>query len=298
VGSTIKPFVYTFAIDHLGYTPCTPVPNLPVAIETPTGEAWQPKEASSRSEEELYDGTIHPLSWGLEQSRNNYTAWIMKQGKQPQAVADFIHRMGIHSFIDPVYALALGTPDVSLFEMVGAYSTFVNRGVFTEPIFVSRIEDRYGNLLATFTPATSDAISEQTAYTMVGMLQNVVAHGTATRLRRAVTNGGHGLTAPMGGKTGTSQESSDAWFMGITPKLVAGAWVGGEYPSVHLRSAAEGATLALPIYGEFMRRVYADPSLGISQDDQFYVPQGAVAYRCDPQAYDSNPQQVNDEFFN
>ncbi len=296
VGSTIKPFVYTFAIDHLGYTPCTPVPNLPVAIETPTGEAWQPKEASSKHESELYTGEMHPLRWGLQNSRNNYTAWIMKQGKQPQAVADFIHRMGIHSYIDPVYALALGTPDVSLFEMVGAYSTFVNRGVFTEPIFVTRIEDRYGNLIATFTPVSSDAISEQTAYTMLGMLQSVVRGGTGGRLVRTY-GGGYGFTGQIGGKTGTSQESRDAWFMGVTPNLVGGAWVGGEDPSVHLRSSAEGATLALPIFGEFMKRVYADPSLGVTQEDTFYVPQGAIDYNCDDEAASSSGTQVRDEFF-
>ena len=296
VGSTIKPFVYTFAIDHLGYTPCTPVPNEPVTIETPTGDPWSPKEASSKDESELYTRELKPLSWGLENSRNNYTAWIMKQGKQPQAVADFIHRMGIHSYIDPVYSLALGTMDVSLFEMVGAYSTFVNRGVFTEPIFVTRIEDRYGNLIASFTPVSSDAISEQTAYTMLGMLQNVVNKGTGGRLKR--TYNGYGFTGQIGGKTGTSQESRDAWFIGVTPKLVGGAWVGGEDQSVHLRSAAEGATLALPIFGEFMKRVYADPSLGVTQDDKFYVPQGAIDYNCDEELDASSaPQTTTDEFF-
>ena len=296
VGSTIKPFVYTFAIDHLGYTPCTPVPNEPVTIETPTGDPWSPKEASSKDESELYTRELKPLSWGLENSRNNYTAWIMKQGKQPQAVADFIHRMGIHSYIDPVYSLALGTMDVSLFEMVGAYSTFVNRGVFTEPIFVTRTEERYGNLITTFTTVSSDAISEQTAYTMLGMLQNVVNKGTGGRLKR--TYNGYGFTGQIGGKTGTSQESRDAWFIGVTPKLVGGAWVGGEDQSVHLRSAAEGATLALPIFGEFMKRVYADPSLGVTQDDKFYVPQGAIDYNCDEELDASSaPQTTTDEFF-
>lgn len=298
VGSTIKPFVYTFAIDHLGYTPCSPVPNVPVQIATPTGVAWQPKEASSRDASELYTGEMHPLQWGLAMSRNNYSAWIMQQGKQPQAVADFIHRMGIMSWIDPVYALALGTPEVSLFEMVGAYGTFVNRGVFTEPIFVTRIEDRYGNVIATFAPFATDAISEQTAYTMLGMLQNVVRAGTARRLIRSESAGGYAFTGQIGGKTGTSQENRDAWFMGVTPKLVAGAWVGAEDQSVHLRSAAEGSVLALPIYGEFMKRVYADPALDIKQTDQFPIPPGAVTYNCqevDAQATD--PTQVRDEFF-
>ena len=269
VGSTIKPFIYTFAIANLGYDPCTLVPNLPVTIETDNGTIWQPKEAG-RVE---YTGEMHPLRWGLANSRNNYSAWIMKQARQPQAVAEYIHRMGIQSYIDPVYSLCLGTPDVSLFEMVGAYGTFANRGVFTDPIFVTRIEDRNGNVLATFAPALHDAISEQTAYTMLGMMKNVVTSGTAGRLRWM-----YKFTADMAGKTGTSQKNSDAWFMGVTPKIVAGAWVGGEDRSVHLNSAADGARVALPIFAGFMRKVYDDPSLGVSESDQFPIPVGAVVY--------------------
>ena len=291
VGSTIKPFIYTFAIDHLGYTPCTMVPNLPTTIETDTGEPWQPKEAGKVE----YDGRPRPLKWGLANSRNNYSAWIMKQAKQPAAVADFIHKMGIMSYIDPVYALCLGTPDVSLFEMVGAYATFVNRGVYTEPIFVTRIEDRHGNLISSFSATSSDAISEQTAYTMLGMLKNVINAGTAGRLRWQF-----GFTGDMGGKTGTSQENRDAWFMGVTPKLVAGVWVGGEDQSVHLWSRGEGSALALPIYGEFLKRVYADPRLGIRQTDLFQAPVGAVSYDCDPEEEVIEEPSITpeeDEFF-
>lgn len=290
VGSTIKPFIYTFAIDHLGYTPCTLVPNLPTTIETDTGEAWQPKEASSNPD--IYTGELKPLKWGLANSRNNYSAWIMKQAKQPAAVADFIHKMGIMSYIYPVYALCLGTPDFSLFEMIGAYGTYANRGVFTEPIFVTRIEDKYGNLITSFQPKTSDAISEQTAYTMLGMLKNVINAGTAGRLR-----GTYGFTGDMGGKTGTSQNNSDAWFIGVTPKLVAGAWVGGEDPSVGLWRRGEGSALALPIFGEFMKKVYADPRLGITQDDKFPVPVGAVTYDCDPEQAPEDINPDDDGFF-
>jgi penicillin-binding protein 1A len=272
VGSTIKPFVYTFAMDQLGFTPCTTVENWPVTIETYNSEAWSPKEAGNV----VYDGVPHELRWGLANSRNNYSAWIMKQARQPQAVADFIHKMGIRSWIDPVPALCLGTSDFSLYEMVGAYGTFANRGVFTEPIFVTRIEDRQGNMLATFTPQTSDAISEQTAYTMLDMLKNVVNGGTAGRLR-----GMYRFTGEMGGKTGTTNENSDAWFMGVTPKLVAGGWVGAEDRSVHLYNDADGARQALPIFAGFMTRVYANPSLGITQADQFPLPVGTVVYNCD-----------------
>jgi penicillin-binding protein 1A len=293
VGSTIKPFIYTFAIDHLGYTPCTMVPNLPTTIETDTGEPWQPKEAGGNPD--IYDGQMKPLKWGLANSRNNYSAWIMKQAKQPAAVADFIHRMGIMSYIYPVYALCLGTPDFSLYEMVGAYTTFVNRGVFIDPTFVVRIEDRLGNVISSFAPTSSDAISEQTAYTMLGMLQNVVNAGTAGKL-----HGQYAFTAQMGGKTGTSQENRDAWFIGVTPKIVAGAWVGGEDQSVHLWSRGEGSALALPIFGEFMKRVYADPRLGIKQTDTFYVPAGAETYDCsnrDEWQSAEEQQPTEDEFF-
>lgn len=292
VGSTIKPFIYTFAIDHLGLSPCTPVPNLPVTIETETGVPWQPKEASGRTD--IYDGKDKPLRWGLANSRNNFSAWIMKQSKQPIAVADFIHRMGVTSYIDPVYALCLGTPDVSLYEMVGAYSVYANKGVHTEPIFVTRIEDRHGNLLAAFTPATSDAISEQTAYTMLDMMKSVITAGTAGRLRWQ-----YNFTGDMAGKTGTSQENRDAWFIGVTPQIVAGAWVGGEDQSVHLWSGGEGGVRALPIFGEFMKKVYANPLLGVSQEDKFQAPSGGLPnYSCTPVAGAGMDSQGGlDEFF-
>lgn len=289
VGSTIKPFIYTFAIAHLGYDPCTLVPNLPVTIETDNGTIWQPKEAG-RVE---YTGELKPLWWGLANSRNNYSAWIMKQARQPQAVADYIHKMGIKSYIDPVYSLCLGTPDFSLFELVGAYGTFANRGVFTDPIFVTRIEDRNGNVLATFAPALQDAISEQTAFTMLGMMKNVVTSGTAGRLRWM-----YGFKADMAGKTGTSQKNSDAWFMGVTPKIVAGAWVGGEDRSVHLNGAGDGARVALPIFAGFMKKIYGDPSLGVSESDLFPVPVGAVVYQCNEEKGTATAvPREEDEFF-
>ncbi len=273
VGSTIKPFVYTFAIEQLDLTPCTQVPNLPVTIET-DNEPWSPREASKV----VYDGEWKPLRWGLANSRNNYSAWIMKQARQPQAVADFIHKFGIRSYIDPVYALCLGTSDFSLFELVGAYGTFANRGVHVDPIFVTRIEDRHGNVLANFTSPSQDAISEQSAYTMLGMLKRVVNAGTAGRIRAL------GLKADMGGKTGTSQKNSDAWFVGVTPKLVAGAGVGGEDRSIHLSSGGEGSRIALPIFANFMKKVYGDSKLGITEKDQFPIPVNAVSYDCDESA--------------
>ena len=291
IGSTIKPFVYTFAIDHLGLTPCTMVPNLPVTIETANGTAWSPKEAGKVE----YDGVMHPLSWGLARSRNNYSAWIMKQAKQPAAVADFIHNMGIRSYIDPVPALALGSSESNVFELVSAFSTFANEGVHNDAIFVTRIEDRQGNVIANFIPQSQDAVSERTAYTMLTMLQGVVTSGTAGRLNRDYGFSG----VEIGGKTGTSNKNRDAWFMCVLPKLVAGCWVGGEDQAVRLVSRGEGSVIALPIVGEFLNRIYADPSTGISKQDLFTRPAVMPVYDCDEteKTDDSAARYEEDEFF-
>lgn len=293
IGSTIKPFVYTFAIDHLGLTPCTMVPNLPVTIETSSGAAWSPKEAGKV----VYDGVMHPLKWGLARSRNNYSAWIMKQAKQPAAVADFIHNMGIKSYIDPVPALCLGSSESNVYELVSAFSTFANEGVHTDPIFVTRIEDRQGNMLATFVPQSQDAVGERTAYTMLTMLENVVNAGTAGKLRWQ-----YGLTnMEIGGKTGTSNKNRDAWFMCIAPKLVAGAWVGGEDQSVRFLWGGEGSIMALPIVGEFMTRVYDNGSLGVTREDKFTRPSMVVTYNCneeiDPTDRPTEPGIAEDDDF-
>ena len=291
IGSTIKPFVYTFAIDHLGLTPCTMVPNLPTTIETANGTAWSPKEAGNVE----YDGVLHPLSWGLARSRNNYSAWIMKQAKQPAAVADFIHNMGIRSYIDPVPALALGSSESNVFELVSAFSTFANQGVHTDAIFVTRIEDRQGNLIASFIPQSQDAISERTAYTMLTMLQGVVNAGTAGRLKWQF-----GFNdVEIGGKTGTSNQNRDAWFMCVAPKLVAGAWVGGEDQSVHFVRGGEGSVMALPIVGDFMKRVYDDGRFGIGRGDQFLRPAMMPRYDCDEEVDPGKPDTSDeDDFFN
>ena len=293
IGSTIKPFVYTFAIDHLGLTPCTMVPNLPVTIETSNGQAWSPKEAGKVE----YDGVLHPLMWGLAMSRNNYSAWLMKQAKQPEAVADFIHNMGIRSFIDPVPALCVGSSESNVYEMVSAFSTFANGGVHNDPIFVTRIEDRHGNLIASFIPQSQDAINERTAYTMLQMLKRVVDAGTAGSLRWRFDL--HDVE--LAGKTGTSNENRDAWFMCVAPRIVAGAWVGGEDQQVHLRSRGEGSVLALPIVGDFLKRVYDDGSLGVSRLDQFVRPTMMPDYDCpmsvEPDGTTGADEQRDDEFF-
>lgn len=279
-GSTFKPFVYTFALDQLGLNPCSPVPNLPVTID-----GWSPKEAG-RVEQA---GEIRPLWWGLAMSRNNYSAWIMQQAGQPAAVADFIHRLGIKSYIDPTPALCLGTADVSLMEMVGTYTDYVNMGVHIEPIFVTRIEDKHGNILATFSTQSYDAISQQSAFDMLQLLQNVANRGTANRLRTV-----YKFTGEMGGKTGTTNNNSDAWFIGVTPKIVAGVWVGGEDRSVHPSSRGEGGVMALPAFGIFLQKIYNDPSLGISESDSFVKPVGVTTNDC-PGLLDEAGASVNED---
>ena len=219
----------------------------------------------------------------------------MKQAKQPEAVADFLHNMGIRSYIYPAYALCLGSFDSNVFELVSAYSTFVNEGVYTEPIFVTRIEDRQGNLISTFIPKSQDAISKTTAYTMLTMLQRVITAGTGGRLgwQFGMQN------MDIGGKTGTSNENRDAWFMCVTPTLVAGAWVGGEDQSVHRTAGGEGSVMALPIVGEFLKSAYADPRLGMSRNAKFIRPDGWEPYDC-PSAVEPSAaatQQSEDEFF-
>ena len=279
VGSTAKPFIYTFAIDHLGLSPCTPVPNVPVSIETPAG-IWSPKEAS----EVEYTG-VNPLYWGLANSRNNYSAWIMKQAKRPEAVAEFIHDIGIKSYIDPVVALCIGSYDSNTFEMASAYSTFANQGVHIDPIFVTRIEDSQGNVLATFTPKTDDVLSKRVAYTMITMMQRVVTMGTA---RRMLYEFGFN-DVEIAAKTGTTNDNVDAWFMCAVPNLVIGVWVGGEENGIHFTKNADGSRIALPIAGKFLTKVFNDGSLGVERDDRFVRSDEVPDYTCD------RAESINDD---
>jgi penicillin-binding protein 1A len=203
--------------------------------------------------------------------------------------------MGIRSFIDPVPAMCVGTSESNVYEMVSAFSTFANEGVHTDPIFVTRIEDRQGNLIASFIPQSQDAISDDTAYTMLTMLQKVVTNGTASRLRYAYGMEG----VELGGKTGTSQKNRDAWFMCVAPKLTMGAWVGGEDQSVHLSSRGEGGVVALPIVGDFLQRVHNDGTLGISRSDMFVRPTNPYRLDCSTEEIQAEfgDEESEDEFF-
>ena len=285
VGSTAKPFIYTFAIDHLGLTPCTPVPNLPVSIETPSG-IWSPKEAGNVE----YTGE-YPLYWGLANSRNNYSAWIMKHAKRLEAVADFIHEIGVKSYIDPVVSLCIGSYDSNPYEMASAYCTFANEGVRVDPIFVTLIEDSQGNVLATFTPKTNDVLSKRVAYTMVTMMQRVVTEGTA---RRMIYEFGFD-DVEMAAKTGTTNDHVDAWFMCAIPNLVMSVWVGGEEPGVHFTRSADGSRMALPIAGKFLTKVFNDGSLGVHRSDRFERSTELPNYNCQKES-SSSSSEFEDEF--
>ena len=262
VGSTFKPFVYTLAMQEQ-WSPCYQVPNIPVTFDLPEGGTWSPKNSDAK-----YGGMM-TLKKGLALSVNSITAYVMKQFG-PQAVVDLARKLGIESPLEAVPSLCLGTADISVYEMVGANSTFANQGVWVEPTFITRIEDKNGNVLEEFMPRRVEAISKETAYLTLNLMKGVVDHGTGLRLRFR-----YGLTAPIAGKTGTTQNNSDGWFMGITPDLVSGVWVGCEDRSAHFRSTdlGQGASMALPIWGLYMKKVYADKSLKISQDD-FEKPEG------------------------
>jgi penicillin-binding protein 1A len=262
VGSTFKPFLYSLAIQE-GYSPCYQVPNVPVVFDKykwRLEKDWSPKNSGG---EEL-EGLTLTLKYGLANSINTVTAYIMKQFG-PHAVVDLAKKIGIKSKILAVPSLCLGTFDLSVYEMVGAYSTFSNKGVWVEPIFVTKIEDKNGVILERFIPKSNEAMSEKTADVMVRLLQGVVdgvysptakkKSGTGVRLRFK-----YGFKNEIGGKTGTTQNQSDGWFMGITPNLVTGVWTGCEDRSVHFRDIqlGQGANMALPIFAEYMQRAYAD----------------------------------------
>ena len=267
VGSTIKPFLYTLAMQE-GMTPCDKVVDLPQTFEIPGGTTWTPRSTDS----EKWIGKTVTLKWGLTNSSNNISAYLMKQFG-PEAMADMMRRMGIQSHIDEVPALCVGPADISLWEMVAAYNTFPSRGVFVSPLFVTRIEDSQGNVISEFANRKREAIGENTAYLMVNLMEGVVQGGTASRLRYR-----YNLMGEIAGKTGTTNDNSDGWFIGYTPTLVAGVWTGAEDRQIHFQSGTlgQGANMSLPTWGIFMKKVLADGTLGITANDKFIAPAGVV----------------------
>lgn len=261
IGSTIKPYLYALAMEE-GFTPCDEMMHVQQQLLTEDGKIWEPRNPGNKR-----IGEMVSIKWGLQNSDNWVTAYLMKM-LSPYTLVDLLHSFGLKNHIDPVVSLCLGPCDVSVAEMVSGYTAFANRGIRTEPVYVTRIEDKDGNIIATFAPQMSEVLSEDAAFKMLDMLKSVVDGGTGGRLRYR-----HNLTAQMGGKTGTTQRNSDGWFMGFTPSLVGGVWVGGEDRSIHFDRMQEGqaASMALPVFGIFMNKVYSDSTLGYSQGERFEV---------------------------
>jgi len=272
-GSTFKPFVYALAMQE-GWSPCYEVANTPVSFDLPEGGVWTPQNSNHQ-----YGGVV-TLKEGLAESMNTVTAYLMKQFG-PQAVVAMARKLGVTSPLDPVPALCLGVADLSVYEVVGANSTFANKGVWIEPNYLTRIEDKNGNVLAEFIPKRNEAMSEEAAYLTLNLMEGVVQYGTGVRLRYK-----YGINTPIAGKTGTTQNNSDGWFVGLTPELVAGAWVGAEDRGVHFRSTAlgQGANTGLPIWALFFKRVYADPDLKISRG-AFEKPSVPISVETDCKKY-------------
>lgn len=262
VGSTIKPYLYTLAMEE-GYSPCDLAPNVqPNIFDRATGEVWSPRNSTNER-----TGEYVTLRWGLSKSVNWISAYLMSR-LSPQSLVRLMHSFGIRGYIDPVMALCLGSADVSVEEMVTAYTAFSNHGLRIDPIYVSRIEDNFGNVITDFAPQVSEVFSESTYLKMLPMMCDVIDHGTGIRLRYR-----YGIKAQMGGKTGTTNNNSDGWFMGFTPSLATGVWVGGEERSIHFDKMADGqgANTALPIYALYIRKVYADSTLMYTPADTFAV---------------------------
>ena len=271
VGSTFKPFLYSYAMGDSEFTPCTKIPNIPYNIELPDGRYWSPSNGGG-------GGGEITLKSALAQSNNWISAYLMNH-YGPEAIITHVRRMGVESPIDAVPSICLGSCDLKLIEMVGAMSTFANQGVFIKPMFITRIEDKNGNVIQRFSPEESEAMSEVAAYKTVELMKGVVQSGTGVRLRSL-----YGFKNPIAGKTGTTQKNSDGYFMGITPELTTGVWVGAEDRSVHFRSTrlGQGSHTALPIWALYMKKVYADKSLNVSQGDftKPYAPGMDLDFSC------------------
>ncbi len=280
VGSTAKPFTYAVAIQN-GYSPCMEIPNVPVTI-TGYGSPWTPASQDTRP-------GILTLRQALAWSQNWITANIMNEVK-PEPVVQLIKNMGITSDVPPYPSICLGTFNASLLEMTGAYSIFANQGIYKEPTYILRIEDKNGNVLYTHTPKTKPVMNEQHAYVMTYMLKAVIEDGTGSRARFK-----YGLTNPIAGKTGTPQDNSDGWFIGMTPQLVTGVWTGCEDRDFHFRttSLGEGANSALPVFALYMKKVYADPNLSIKKNIDFALPKDPLTTELNCDSYKSQQQPNN-----
>ena len=286
VGSTIKPFLYTLAMQE-GMSPCDKVVNVPQTFMV-GDTTWTPKS----TDKDEWIGQTVTLKWGLTKSSNNISAYLMKQ-YGPEAMVEMMRKMGVGCYLYPVNSLCVGSADISVYEMVAAYNTFPSKGVYVSPIFVTRIEDSMGNVLGEFTNKKKEAISNYTAYLMANLMQGVVNSGTAIRLRAK-----YGLKGEIAGKTGTTNDQSDGWFIGYTPSLTAGVWVGAEDRQIHFESLTlgGGSNMALPIWGIFMKKVLEDGTLGVYESDRFIAPPGiSLNLDCDGSDADATVKAEDEE---
>ena len=303
-GSTFKPFVYAAAIDQLRLSPCDEFPDTQYCIEAGkhgNPEPWCPKNAVGQ-----YSGKMYTLKEALANSVNTITAQLIDR-VGPRSVVSIVKNLGLTGEIPEVPSIALGTHDFNVYEMVGAYGTFVNQGVYVKPVMVTRIEDKNGTVLYEYVPETKDVLSKDVAYAMVNLMEGVTEGGSGTRLRHSyqkdkaeykeiITGYPYGFTNPIAGKTGTTQNQSDGWFMGMVPNLVTGVWVGGDDRSIHFPTITygQGASMALPIWGLYMKSNYENKDLGIS-DGEFPKPENmSINLDCDQQV-DEEPKDTDVE---
>lgn len=263
VGSTVKPYLYSLAMSE-GYWPCDTTTNQPITLYDKLGREFTPRNSSKKNL-----GETVTLKWGLKNSNNWISTYLMSV-LTPEQLVHIMRSFGIKGELVPVISLCLGPCEVTVAEMVDAYTVFPNKGIRTLPLYVTRIEDNLGNVIATFTPQTEEVLNEESSYKMLDMLQAVINEGTGVRVRYK-----YKFEAPAGGKTGTTNDNADGWFMGFTPELVTGVWVGWEDRTVHFTNMADGqgASMALPIWALYMNKVYNDPDLGYSKTKQFDIPE-------------------------
>ncbi|UOB15947.1 penicillin-binding protein 1A [Abyssalbus ytuae] len=305
-GSTFKPFVYATAIDQLHKSPCDSLPDILHCIEAHkygNEEPWCPKNSDGK-----YSAKMMTLKYALANSVNSITAQLMDQ-VGPEPVANLVKKLGVEAEILPVPSIALGTPDITVYEMVGAYGTFANQGVYVKPVMVTRIEDKNGTILYEYIPETKDVLSKEVAYTTVKLMEGVTEGGSGTRLRHTygknrteykeiITGYPYEFTNPIAGKTGTTQNQSDGWFMGMVPNLVTGVWVGGEDRATHFKTITygQGASMALPIWALYMKKCYADNDLNVSEGE-FEEPE-ILSIKVDCEKVDEGNEEgeVEEEF--
>lgn len=285
VGSTFKPFLYTLAMQEGEFSPCYKVANIQYTVDLPNGDIWAPRNSSTKRVGEMVS-----LKWALANSNNWISAFLMRR-YSPLSVVRMTRKLGVKSSIDPVPSIALGACDLSLSEMVGAMNTYPSKGMYVKPLFITRIEDKNGNVIESFVPERSEAMSEETAFLMLELMKGVVESGTGIRLRLT-----YGFNHPVAGKTGTTQNQSDGWFMGIVPQLTTGVWVGCEDRSAHFRTITlgQGANMALPIWAIYMRKIYEDPELNYTMGD-FEKPLKELSVELDCRKFDDKSEESTGE---